>query len=173
VSGAGEGVVWYPVSLEDKKGTLSMNYFSAFAFKTKGKSHMGVYQSASVQIEPEVVHSPEEFADMFLQPARKEQGVLEGCNGEFKTELLQSFVDWMLTDIKKESVVELEASNLSWDKIENVLRTRCTNWYNKKIKSKRKKEEKELAAKAEEKKFKASIRKELRGNPFALLAEDN
>lgn len=101
VSGTGEGIVWYPVGLDDAEGSMSVRLFSCrtfirhflaqvknahqletfreFVFKTKGPTHTMVSSKKSVLIAPEVVDSAEAFMEMFVTEARLRQGWEEVC----------------------------------------------------------------------------------------------
>lgn len=120
VDGIAEGIVYYPFVY----GKTDRKLFTDFAFKAKGEKHKVTKTKNSVQIDPEVAKNIDEFADMFVTPARIEQGA--GMVGGFSMKNVGNFLKWINTDIKKESVAELEASGLTWEdvqaKVQNVAR---------------------------------------------------
>ena len=120
VDGIAEGIVYYP----SVDGKANRKLFTDFAFKAKGEKHKVTKTKDSVQIDPEVAKNIDEFADMFVTPARIEQGA--GMVGGFNMKNVGNFLKWINADIQKESVAELEASNLTWDnvqsKVQNVAR---------------------------------------------------
>lgn len=69
ISGTGEGVVWYPVGV----ATYSIRFFENYSFKTKGEEFHVIKQNAYVQLAPSIIYSSEEFADVFVTPARLKQ----------------------------------------------------------------------------------------------------
>lgn len=147
-----EGIVWYPVSLANKQLALPITDFASFSFKTKGISHLtvkvyvfceffcnnarqqqhGATQSL-VRLTALKAKDATEFADMFLTRARMLQGITECCSGTVFHSLIficseltlngkDTFVEWVLADVKKESGDELDASCLSWEQaLENYI----------------------------------------------------
>lgn len=115
VDGIAEGIVYYPSV--DSITTRKM--FSDFAFKAKGDKHKVVKTKEAVQVDPEVAATINEFVDMFVTEARIEQGASVVSGFEMKN--VGNFLKWINTDIKKESVDELEASNLTWDDVQSAV----------------------------------------------------
>jgi len=136
ISGTGEGIVWYPIGLDDAHGSMSMDTFREFVFKTKGPTHTMVSSKRSVHIAPEVVNSAEAFVDMFLTEQRMRQGWEEVCRKgnteEDATRDLQkigAFVDWVCRDVEKESKDELKESNLTWTQVSGLVNVRTRKWF--------------------------------------------
>lgn len=129
ISGTGEGLVAYPDSVQH----LGFENFSMFAFKAKGEAHRVVKQKEAVQIAPEKANSIDNFISMVLPAARLHQGVLAvGNSSEAKSldkKLTGKFVNWIVNDVKKETMNELEASSLSWDEIIRPLSDYARKWY--------------------------------------------
>jgi len=130
VSGSGEGLVWYPVGLDDDKGCLPMDLFASLVFKTKGLRHSVVGSKRSVQVAPEVVDSAEAFVEMFVTEGRLNQGWEEICGGG-KVEIAKigDFVNWICKDVEKESVAELRESNLSWPQVSGLVVLKSRKWF--------------------------------------------
>jgi tRNA-binding EMAP/Myf-like protein len=141
VDGTGEGLVLYPVSIYRDSGYVSQELadeigplldrdrFAELVFKAKGEKHKVVKQKSPVQIDPEIARSVDEFVDMFLTEARLEQGVVEACGGEFHMRCVGDFLKWIGQDVKKESIVELEASGLEWKQVGKAVGDGARRWY--------------------------------------------
>ncbi len=130
IEGIGEGLVYYPISHPGFKS------FSSLSFKVKGEQHKVVKTKESVQIDPEMVKSVEEFISLVLTENRLEQGVRAVADGELKFEipLLGKFIGWISQDVKKETSSELEASGLKWKDVNKPLGTKTRDWYLSKVK---------------------------------------
>jgi hypothetical protein len=137
VRGTGEGLVWYPVSMLDAERKMTVPKFSQFIFKTKGHSH-AVQKSApkgtaakTVHIDAERVGTIDQYVDMFVTDARLDQGLQEvmGGSGVPQQSREGAFVNWMESDVKKESVVELQQSGLEWDRVREAVRARALRWF--------------------------------------------
>ncbi len=124
VEGIGEGLVYYPGAGEDVK----RKYFSDFIFKAKGEKHKVVKTKEAVQVDPEVAASIEKFSEMFVTEARCEQG-LAAIGGTADLKLTGSFLKWLCQDVLKESVDELEASDLTWDQVGKVVQNDARKWF--------------------------------------------
>lgn len=114
ISGTAEGVVYYP-SVNEK---CWRKLYSNFAFKAKGEKHKVVQTKESVQIDPEVVASVNEFVKLFVTEARVEQGI-SVVGADVKN--TGNFLKWFNTDVQKESVAELEASGLTWSAVQGAV----------------------------------------------------
>lgn len=131
IEGIGEGLVWFPES-----GELAERLsYAELLFKAKGEKHQVVKTKQPVQIHPEVAQSIEEFVNLFVTPARLEQGVTEVCSGEFDMAKLGSFLQWFTADVQKESVSELESAQLSWKDVNKAVMNSAKKWYQEKAKS--------------------------------------
>lgn len=115
ISGTAEGIVYYPTI----EGKVWRKLFSNFAFKAKGEKHKVTKTKESVQLNPEVASSIEEFVNLFVTDARIEQGI-SVCGG-LDVKNTGAFLKWFNTDVKKESVSELEASGLTWDDVQSAV----------------------------------------------------
>lgn len=129
IEGVGEGVVYYPLN----EVRYSRKYFSNFAFKAKGEEHQVVRSKAPVQIDPEVAASIDDFVKMFVTEARLEQGASK-VDESFDIKNIGLFIKWVTTDVLKESVAELEASNLTWAQVQRSVSTAARSWYMEKNK---------------------------------------
>jgi hypothetical protein len=130
VEGVGEGLVFYPISHP------GANCFSNLAFKAKGEEHKVVKTKEPVQISAEVVASITDFANLVLTEARLEQGVRAVGGGEllFDVKRTGQFVGWVCKDVEKETVAELEASNLTWKQVQKTVSDAARQWYLNKTK---------------------------------------
>lgn len=128
IEGMGEGIVLYPL------GMLSRDQVMRYMFKAKGEKHQVVRAKKPAQVDPEVAKSVEEFVELFVTPARLEQGFQEGCGGVVDTRLTGSFIKWISMDVLKESVAELEAAGLEWKQVAKAVNQRAAKWYQEKVK---------------------------------------
>lgn len=127
--GIGEGIVYYPVSSVH----AGRESFSNLSFKAKGEKHKVVKQKKAVQVDPETAASVAEFAELVLTDARLEQGVTEGCGGEYDTKKIGPFIGWVTKDVNKECQSELEASGLTWKQVSKAVSAKARTWYMHKI----------------------------------------
>lgn len=112
VEGVGEGLVFYPFKSDEEFCYLDV--FDRFAFKAKGLKHQATKSKEAVQVDPEVLNSINNFVEFFMTEGRVEQGIsVVGLDIKNTGKFLQ----WMLTDVEKESADELEASGLTWDEV--------------------------------------------------------
>lgn len=147
IRGPGEGVVWYPVDLADRKvgsfkDVLSVELFSAYAFKTKGKTHQMVKKkdaggnattNEAVSIHVDVVDSEEELAELFLSEARYEQALQEvssqsGDGRQHTT--IEAIAQWMVKDVRKEAQAEFESASrpLRWEAVDRAVTKKVEQW---------------------------------------------
>jgi len=129
VEGIGEGLVYYPVSKEH----LGRESFSNLCFKAKGEKHKVVKQKQAVQVDPETVASVAEFVELAVTEPRLEQGVTDGCDGEYDTKKIGPFIGWVTKDVNKECQSELEASGLDWKQVAKAVSAKARTWYMHKI----------------------------------------
>jgi len=129
VAGPGEGIVWYPVSLQTEQ-LITVNHFEKLAFKTKGDSHAVVKQAKPAQIQAEASADVTEFVSKFVTDGRGEQGIGKVA-GEEKPSKAHTgkFIQWLVGDVKKESETELEASKLTWKQVEKEVNAAARKWF--------------------------------------------
>jgi hypothetical protein len=129
VVGIGEGVVYYPTNLVHDYW-LDKHDMSVYSFKAKGEKHKVTKTKKSVQIDPEVTASIDEFVTMVVTPARLEQGAISvGGEQHFEQRYIGAFIKWMCEDVLKETADELEASGLTWKQVSNPVSAAARNWY--------------------------------------------
>ena len=68
-----------------------------------------------------------------MTPARLDQAVTAACDGKYDMKLSGSFLKWINTDIKKESVAELEASKMDWKQVAKAVSSAAITWYKGKV----------------------------------------
>jgi len=135
IEGVGEGLVWYPVSFCQTNflDVISDSIFGVFAFKTKGSEH-DVVQKKSITTKVQTLHSPSAFVEYFATPGRMEQGITDTFRDEvLKEENLDIFVNWVLGDIKKESVAELKNCGFKWENVVDMIKSKATTFYMQKL----------------------------------------
>lgn len=131
IEGIGEGLVMFPESNELAE-RLS---YAELLFKAKGEKHQAVKTKQPVQIDPEVAQSIDDFVNLFVTPARLEQGVTQvGC-GQFEIDKIGAFLKWFNADVQKESAAELDAAQLTWKDVNKAVMKAAKEWYQDKSKS--------------------------------------
>lgn len=126
VDGIAEGVVYYPVVGSSER--CSRKFFSDFVFKAKGEEHRVVKTKEAVQVSPEVAKSINDFVTMFVTEARCRQGLF-AIGGTASVARVGDFLKWFLADVQKESVLELEAASLSWEKVARFVQKAARDWF--------------------------------------------
>jgi len=123
IEGQGEGMVFMPreITHADK--------FSKLTFKAKCESHRVKKAKSAVSTKAEIPADVAEFIDAFVTPARLNQGMTEGCGGQFNKKLTGDFLKWMGNDIRKESIVELEKMGCTWKTVAARVSKKCAYWY--------------------------------------------
>ncbi len=129
VRGIGEGVVYYPISHRGRE------HFTNLAFKAKGEKHKVMAHTAPVQLDPTVVATAAEFANLVLTEARLEQGVRAVSGGDlsFGLKYIGPFVQWIAADVIKETSAELEVSGLKPKVAARAVTDKARTWYLSKI----------------------------------------
>jgi len=129
--GIGEGLVYYPMV----KGLVNADTMKEFIFKAKGYKHQVKSNKTPniVAINIEKVASIQEFTKMFITEARLLQGVNEACGDEYDTKLIGAFLQWISADVMKESIAELEESELTWKDVSKKVMTTAREWYQSKM----------------------------------------
>ena len=64
---------------------------------------------------------------MVVTEPRLEQGAT--AVGGFDKKLTGKFVEWLKADVKKETLVEMEAAKLTWDQVEKAITSKARSWY--------------------------------------------
>jgi len=126
IEGIGEGLVFYP---EPQSAPISPENLAHIIFKAKGDKHRTAATKESVQLEATVVESAAAFVSLMVTDARLEQGVSQVCGGSYDIRNIATFIKWVVTDVEKESVAELQASGLDWKQVAGPVQTRAREWY--------------------------------------------
>lgn len=129
IEGIGEGLVLYP----DTDKLVAKATYTDFIFKAKGLEHQVVKNKKSVSLYPEKPNSIAQFVDLFVTKNRLEQAVTEGCDGTYNIQKMGDFLRWLVKDIQKESVAELAAAELTWEKVRKSVTNEAMKWYRDKI----------------------------------------
>jgi len=124
IEGLGEGVVMYP-----ETPIMGLEECSSLMFKVKGEEHETVRQKRPAILDPEVVNSISAFTQKFVTPARLEQAVREGCNGEIDVKKTGDFLKWIGNDVKLESEDELEVAGLEWKHVAKKVSHTAREWW--------------------------------------------
>jgi hypothetical protein len=122
VEGNGEGVVYYPVGVDNA------HRFGDFAFKAKGGKHKVKGTKKAVEVDPEVLASIAEFVEVFVTQARLDQG-LETLGGKARVEETGDFLAWLCRDIEKESKMEIEVADLEWKMVAKAISAKARPWF--------------------------------------------
>jgi RNA ligase-like protein len=127
ISGLGEGLVFYPVSVDG--AAPATERLEQLMFKAKGEKHRTAGTKTAVQIDPSVVASVAEFVALMVTDARLRQGLAEACGGARDPKTTRQFLEWVATDVRKESSAELAASGLSWSDVDKAVQARAREWF--------------------------------------------
>ncbi len=131
IEGIGEGLVLFPES-DELAERLS---YAELLFKAKGEKHQAVKTKKPVQIDPEVAKNIDDFVNLFVTPARLEQGVTAVSDGKFEMVKIGAFLQWFIADVQKESAAELEAAQLTWKEVNKSVMNAAKKWYQEQAKS--------------------------------------
>ena len=125
IEGRGEGLVFYPLGIDDNKE------FERYAFKVKGKSHSKAQGAgAKARVTVPIAEGVSNFVEMMVTPARITQGIQELYgNGPFEKGGIRPLINWVSTDVRSEGADELEAANLEWQHVFKLLSLRVREYY--------------------------------------------
>ncbi|MBI4852395.1 MAG: hypothetical protein HY819_11415 [Acidobacteria bacterium] len=129
ISGLGEGLVFYPISLKDGTIPRDPTGFTQLMFKAKGEKHRTANTKTAVQVEASVVGNTNEFVTLMVTEARLFQGLTQACNEVYDMRNIGKFITWVSEDVRKESKAELAASNLTWEQVQKAVQTKARDWY--------------------------------------------
>ena len=133
ISGMGEGIVFYPLG---EHASSDPERLSRTMFKAKGVKHAKVQTRVPVEIAPEVLKSIEGFVSHMVTENRLEQGLTEVCEGIPSMRHTKVFLDWVTSDVLKESKIELEAAGLTWDNlVMKAVQSKARLWLRSKTES--------------------------------------
>ncbi len=127
ISGLGEGLVFYPVSVDGQAPAADAESLARLMFKAKGEKHRTAGAKVAVQVDASVASSVDDFVAMMVTEARLEQGL--SAVGGRDSKLTGKFLAWIAADVRKESVAELEASKLTWAQVEKPVQVRARAWF--------------------------------------------
>ncbi len=123
VKGTGEGLVFYPMNINNDFST-----FENLVFKAKGEQHRVVKSSGAATVNPEVAASIDEFVKLVLTEARLVQGAAT-TSPAYEKNKTGLFVNWVLADVLKETQAEMVASGLDWKQLQKPLSDYARKWY--------------------------------------------
>ena len=129
VSGLGEGVVLYPITVNGAPAPTDPVGLAALMFKAKGDKHRTVATKEAVQVEAVAAPSVAEFVALVVSEARLQQGLGTVCGGVATPRDTGKFLTWLVADVRKESTAELAASNLQWSQVEKAVQAHARAWY--------------------------------------------
>jgi len=132
ITGIAEGIVYYPIKTSDLELQNNETY-SKYMFKAKGEKHKVAHTKQTVQADPEVVTSINDFVTMFVTSQRCEQGM--STITELDMSQIGKFLKWMCEDVMKESVAELEASGLVWKQVQSAVQNAARIWFINQVKN--------------------------------------
>lgn len=129
VSGLGEGLVLYPMAVNDEPAPVDPEGLAALMFKAKGDKHRTAATKQAVQVDTTAVASVDEFVALMVTEPRLQQGLATACDGVASPRDTGKFLTWLVADVRKESTAELAAANLQWSQVEKAVQTRARAWY--------------------------------------------
>lgn len=130
ISGVGEGLVYFPLTNdydENKSVLIPRLEFSNLGFKAKGEEHKVVKTKTAVQIDPEVANSISEFISLVCTENRLKQQADKV--GPFTPKSTGQFLKEFCKDVCKESIAELEASNMTWEQVSKQVSEYARKWW--------------------------------------------
>jgi tRNA-binding EMAP/Myf-like protein len=131
IEGIGEGLVLYPQA-ETQVDRLG---YTELIFKAKGEKHQVVKTKKPVQLDAELVKNVDEFVRLFVTPNRLEQALIQVCNGQCDMTHIGTFLKWVMADVQKESVAEIETAQLTWKDVNKAVTIAAKEWFQTKAKS--------------------------------------
>ncbi len=129
VSGLGEGLVFYPIEVNGQPPLTTPEGLAGLMFKAKGDKHRTAGARTAVQVDATAASSVGEFVTLMVPDARLEQGLSSVCDGVVDMKQIGKFLAWVAADVRKESVAELEASNLTWPQVEKAVQAHARAWF--------------------------------------------
>jgi hypothetical protein len=132
ISGLGEGLVFYPVSVDGAAPPADPEGLAQLMFKAKGEKHRTAGTKAAVSVDAAVASSVDEFVALMVTEARLAQGLAAvggDATGGRDPKLTGRFLEWIVADVRKESAAELEASGLQFGQVEKAIRVRARTWW--------------------------------------------
>jgi len=141
ISGLGEGLVMYPVSVDGAAPPTDPAELAQLMFKAKGEKHRTAGTKTAVAVDAAAAASVDDFVALMVTEARLQQGLAaigadasasasDGAgSGRRDPRLTGKFLEWVAADVRKESVAELEASGLTFAQVDKAVRARARAWY--------------------------------------------
>lgn len=129
VSGLGEGLVLYPIAVDDGPAPVDPEGLAALMFKAKGDKHRTAATKQAVQVDTSVVASVDEFVALMVSEPRLQQGLATVCDGVASPQATGKFLTWLAADVRKESAAELAAAGLQWSQVDKAVQARARAWY--------------------------------------------
>jgi hypothetical protein len=129
ISGLGEGLVLYPVSVNAAPVALDKEALAVLMFKAKGEKHRTAGTKTAVAVDAAVAESAQDFAELMVTDSRLRQGLESVCGGQRDPKQTSNFIAWVAADVQKESVAELETSGLTWAQVDKAVRAAARTWF--------------------------------------------
>jgi len=129
VSGLGEGLVLYPIAVDDGPAPVDPEGLAGLMFKAKGDKHRTAATKQAVQVDTSVVASVDEFVALMVSEPRLQQGLATVCDGVASPQATGKFLTWLAADVRKESTAELAAAGLQWSQVDKAVQARARAWY--------------------------------------------
>jgi hypothetical protein len=126
ISGLGEGLVFYPVSV-DGAPPRDSEHLAQLMFKAKGEKHRTAGTRTAVTVDAAVVASVDDFVALMVTESRLAQGL--AAVGGRDPKLTGRFLDWIAADVRKESAAELDVSGLTFAQVDKAIRVRARTWF--------------------------------------------
>lgn len=131
VSGIGEGVVWKVLADAPNQPTHPGFQLGEVIFKVKGKKHSDSHVTSTAEVDVEKVANARAYADAVVTDHRlekmfeklKEQGIAVDIRNT------GAFLKLVGQDVIKEETDRLEASDLEWKDVSNVVNTAAKQWW--------------------------------------------
>jgi hypothetical protein len=129
ISGVGEGLVLYPVTVNAAPASFDMEQLAVLMFKAKGEKHRSAATKTAVTVDATVVTSVQDFVALMVTETRLQQGQASACDHQRDPRHTAAFIGWVADDVLKESAAELEASGLTWAQVDKAVRAAARSWF--------------------------------------------
>jgi hypothetical protein len=135
IDGIGEGLVWIP---ENSFGILPGGFEHRMWFKTKGEKHgnKSTNNTVKVAVTAEKVEDFNALISQIMPMWRLEQGMSKlresGIDEPSKAQT-GDFIKWVVSDVHKEEIDTVEASEFEWKVVASELSRRARQWFFTKV----------------------------------------
>ncbi|CAF1386868.1 unnamed protein product [Adineta steineri] len=123
--GTGEGVVW----------TEWLQSFGILSFKVKGQEHSVTKSRQIASISTEIFANIQDFIEYACTENRMHQSLdyLREIQLDVEIDNIETFLEWLVIDIKKEETNTIKNSNLNQKEVVSTIISKATDWFEKQL----------------------------------------